>query len=83
MTAQDFVDSVMDSKLTSSMIQNADKDQNGEVVEDPYNIQKELSASDKEEISNAINNSYSKEGLTDEEKATLEALANIFGVKIQ
>ena len=83
MTAQEFVDSVTDSKLTSSMIQSAVKDENGEMVNDPYKIQKELSAEDKEEISQAINNSYAQEDLTDDERATLEALANIFGVTIE
>ena len=83
MTATEFVDSVTDSKLTSSMIQNAVKGENGEAVEDPYKIQNELSDKDKEEISQAINNSYQKEDLTEEERKTLEALANIFGVTIQ
>ena len=83
MTAQDFVDSVLDSKLTSSMVQNASKDENGETVNDPYKIQKELSDTDKVEISQAINNTYTNEDLTDEERATLESLANIFGVIIE
>ena len=83
MTAQEFVDSVTDSKLTSSMVQSAIKGENGEVASDPYKIQKELSDQDKEEISQAINNNYAKEDLTDEERKTLEALASIFGVTIQ
>ncbi len=83
MTAKEFVDSVTDSKLTSSMIQSATRDENGEEVSDPYKIQKELSDTDKEEISNAINESYAQESLTEEDKATLEALAIIFGVTIQ
>ena len=83
MSAQDFVDSVLDSKLTSSMVQNASKDENGETVNDPYKIQKELSDTDKVEISQAINNTYTNEDLTDEERATLESLANIFGVTIE
>ena len=83
MTAKDFVDSVTDSKLTSSIVQNAVKGENGETVEDPYNIQKELSDNDKEEISQAIKENYAKEDLTEEERKTLEALANIFGVTIQ
>lgn len=83
MTAQDFVDSVLDSKLTSSMVQNASKDENGETVNDPYKIQRELSDADKVEISQAINNTYASQDITDEERATLESLANIFGVTIE
>jgi hypothetical protein len=83
MTAQDFVDSVLDSKLTSSMVQNASKGENGETVNDPYKIQRELSDADKLEISQAINNKYASEDVTDEERATLESLANIFGITIE
>lgn len=83
MSAQDFVDSVLDSKLTSSMVQNASKGENGEIVNDPYKIQRELSDADKVEISQAINNTYASQDITEEERATLESLANIFGVTIE
>ena len=83
MSAQDFVDSVLDSKLTSSMVQNASKGENGEIVNDPYKIQRELSDADKVEISQAINNTYASQDITEEERATLESLANIFGITIE
>ncbi|MBQ3018915.1 MAG: hypothetical protein IJD89_08225, partial [Clostridia bacterium] len=83
MSAQEFVDSIIDSKLTSAMIQGASNGEDGETVEDPYKIQKELSYADKEAISEAINNDYASEDTTDEQRKTLESLANIFGVTIE
>ncbi|MBR2943590.1 MAG: CvpA family protein [Clostridia bacterium] len=83
MSAQEFVDSIIDSKLTSAMIQGASNGEDGETVDDPYKIQKELSYADKESISEAINNDYASEDTTDEQRKTLESLANIFGVTIE
>ncbi|MBQ8545606.1 MAG: CvpA family protein [Clostridia bacterium] len=83
MTAQEFVDRVLDSKLSSSMVNNAVVDENGEVKEDPYKIQNSLSDSDKDEITQAINNTYAKEDLTEEQKQALDSLATIFGVPQQ
>ena len=83
MTAQEFVDGVLDSKLSSSMVNNAVVDENGETIEDPYKIQGSLSDSDMDEITNAINNTYAKEDLTEEEKQALDSLATIFGVPQQ
>lgn len=82
MSAQEFVDSIIDSKLTSAMIQGASDGEDGETVKDPYKIQKELSDADKEAISEAINNDYASEDATDEQRKTLESLANIFGITI-
>ncbi len=81
MTAQEFVDQVIASKLSSSMVNNAVIDENGETKDDPYGIQDELSDSDTEEIRNALENSYSKEGLTDEERKALDSLSAIFGIE--
>ena len=82
MTAQDFVDNIVDSKLTSSMVQSATTDENGEAIENPYNLQGVISEDDMAEIENALNNSYAQEDTTEDEKKTLEALASIFGVKL-
>lgn len=81
MTAQDFVDQVIASKLSSSMVNNAVIDENGEKKDDPYGIQGSLSNSDSEEIRKALENTYSKEGLTDEERQALDSLSAIFGVE--
>lgn len=83
MTAQDFVDQIVDSKLTSSMIQSATTDENGEVKDNPYNLQGEISQDDMAQIENALNNSYTDDGTTEDQKKTLEALASIFGVTLQ
>ena len=82
MTAESFVDTIVDSKLTSSMVQSATKDENGENVDNPYNLQGEISQGDMEEITNALNNKYAQDDVTEEQKQTLEALASIFGVKL-
>lgn len=83
MTAQDFVDHIVDSKLTSSMIQSATTDENGEVKDNPYNLQGEISQDDMAQIENALNNSYTDDGTTEDQRKTLEALASIFGVTLQ
>ena len=82
MTAESFVDTIVDSKLTSSMVQSATKNENGENVDNPYNLQGEISQGDVEEITNALNNKYAQDDVTEEQKQTLEALASIFGVKL-
>ena len=81
MSAQDFVDSILDSKLSSAMINSAVADVEGELKEDPYKIQDALSENDKVEIQEALNATNSAE-LTEEEKQTLNSLAIIFGVTI-
>lgn len=83
MTAQDFVDNIVDSKLTSSMVQSATKDENGEAIEDPYKLQGGISQSDMTEITNALNDKYAQDDVTEDERKTLEALASIFGVQLQ
>ena len=83
MTAQDFVDNIVDSKLTSSMVQSATKDENGEEIEDPYKLQGGISQSDMTEITNALNDKYAQDDVTEDERKTLEALASIFGVQLQ
>lgn len=83
MDADEFVSKITDSKLASSMIQSAVVDENGEVIDDPYKIQGQISESDMNQISQAINNSYSSESTTAQDKETLEALAGIFGVTIE
>lgn len=82
MTAQNFVESIIDSKLTSSMIQNAISGQDGQEIIDPYRLHGEISGEDMEQIKNALNNSYANEDATEEDKQTLEALASIFGVTL-
>lgn len=81
MTASEFVDKITDSKLTSSMVQNAIIGENGETKEDPYNIQGQISEDDKNEISSSISEKY--QNASEEEKKTLDALASIFGVTIE
>ncbi len=83
MTAKEFVDGVLDSKLSSSMVNSAVVDENGEKIEDPYQIHDSLTASDKEEMTNAITESYAKEDLTDEERQALDSLSEIFGVTVK
>jgi hypothetical protein len=81
MTASEFVNKITDSKLTSSMVQNAIIGENGETKEDPYNIQGQISEDDKNEISSSISEKY--QIASEEEKKTLDALASIFGVTIE
>lgn len=76
LTAEDFVNDIMNSKLASSMVKSATKD---ESVTDPYQIQDKLSDSDKKAMSEALG-SYQGENT---DKDTLNAIANIFGVTIE
>ena len=82
MTAQNFVDQIVDSKLTSSMVQSAVKDKNGDAIDNPYNLQGEISQDDITQIENALNNSYTKDDVTEDQKKTIEALASIFGITL-
>ncbi|MBQ7906582.1 MAG: CvpA family protein [Clostridia bacterium] len=82
MTAEDFVDSVMDSSIVSGMVEDAAVDENGETAQDPYKLQSKMSATDKVNLANAIEEKYNSEDITEEQKATLEALASVFGVSI-
>lgn len=82
MSAKDFVETVTDSAVASEMLQSAVVDENGEAKDDPFHIQDDLTDRDKQQITNALNDSYSAEGITDDQKATLEALAQAFGVTI-
>ncbi len=78
MSAKEFVDSVLDSRLSMAMINNAVVNEDGEVIEDPYMIHSALSDSDRNEITNALNESYAKEDLTEEERQALDSLSIIF-----
>lgn len=80
MTARDFVDQVLDSKLSSEMVVSATKDKDGNTLEDPYNINNSLSDSDRVEIEKALNESYASSELTEEEAKVLDSLSIIFCV---
>ena len=81
MTASEFVSTTLDSKLVSSMVVEATKDEDGNEVDDPYNIKSHLSENDKKELENALAEEYSKTDENDEErKEKIAAIAHIFGI---
>lgn len=82
MSADNFVDSVLDSSMVSGMVENAATDENGEKVTDPYKLQSKMSGTDKTNLKNAIEEKYNSTDVTEEQKATLSALASVFGVSI-
>ncbi len=82
-TASEFVSTTLESELVSSMVIGATKDEEGNVVEDPYNVKEHLSESDISEIEKALIDEYSKTEETDEtKKEKLDAIAHIFGVDV-
>lgn len=81
-TADEFVETAINSSLVSSMIEKAITNDEGEVVDDPYNVHNKLSDSDLEAIEGALVNEYNKEGIKDDPEAVarLENLAHIVGI---
>ena len=82
MTADEFVETAINSEFVSAMIGNAVVDKDGNVVDDPYHIHKNMSQSDIAAIENAIANEYNKEGTKEDSSKveTLENIAHILGI---
>ncbi|MBO4982797.1 MAG: CvpA family protein [Clostridia bacterium] len=76
-TAENLVDIILDSAIATEMIDSAT--QNSEL--DPYNVQNSLTASDTEALQNALANKYGSV-TTEEEKAVVDDIANIFGITL-
>lgn len=81
-TADEFVETAIKSDLVSSMIEEAITNDEGEIVDDPYNVHNKLSENDLNAIENALVNEYNKEGIKDDPDAVakLENLAHIVGI---
>lgn len=79
-SAGEFVDSIMDSTVSSAMVLNSAYDEAGNPVEDPYHIQGSLTEADRlamqEELSTRL------VGASEEDAAVLNAIAIVFGVEI-
>lgn len=83
MTASEFVSTTLESNLVSSMIVTATKDENGNEVDDPYNVREHLSQNDLSELENALGKEYAEAEEGDEDKKEkLDAIAHIFGVDV-
>ena len=83
-TADEFVETAIQSSLVSSMIEEAITNDEGEIVDDPYNVHDKLSDNDLSAIENALVNEYNKEGVKDDPEAVakLENLAHIVGIDV-
>ena len=81
-TASEVVESAINSEVVSNMIKEAVHDEEGNVIDDPYNVQNSLSESDKTAIENALTEQYNKEGVKDNPEMieNLENIAHIFGI---
>lgn len=86
MTASELVGTVMDSNIVSNAIESASKDEDGNLIEDPYKISNKLTDSDKSSAKDAIENYYaqnaSPDGNNEELVNKLGSLANIFGIDV-
>ncbi len=83
MSASEFVSTTLESNLVSSMIITATKDENGNEVDDPYNVREHLSENDISELENALSEEYASTEDGDEaKKEKLDAIAHIFGVDV-
>ncbi len=76
MSSDEFVDSILSSKLSSSMVKNAASNEDI----DPYNVQSKMTDSDKVQMASTISEKYSAPTTTDEERETLIAIATVFGI---
>ena len=82
LTATEVVESAMNSEVVTAMIKDAVHDEEGNVVDDPYHVQNNLTESDKESMKEALASEYNKEGVKDdpEKVESLENIAHIFGI---
>lgn len=80
MTAGEFISTTLESEFVSSMIVIATKDENGNEVDDPYNVREHLSENDISELENALGEEYAKTEDDESKKEKLDAIAHIFGV---
>ena len=87
MTADELVKTVMDSSIVSSAMVSAATDENGNEVQDPYNISDKLTEKDKTSTKDALEKYYSENALPDADNTdlenTLKSLATVFGVEIE
>ena len=83
-TADEFIETAIDSNLVTTMIENAITNDEGEIVDDPYHIHDKMSASDLAAIENALVNEYNKEGVKDDPDSVkkLENIAHIIGIDV-
>ena len=84
-TTEELIDTVVSSQIVSDAIKNASKDEDDNVVEDPFGVAGTLSESDKSAAEDAIKDYYANnstgDAASDEElKNTLDSLANILGM---
>ncbi len=84
-TAEELVSTVVSSQVVTDAIRNASKDEEDNVVEDPFGVAGTMSDDDKIAAEEAIKNYYTDNSTgnteDDEElKNTLSSLANIFGM---
>lgn len=83
MTANEFVSTALGSHLVSSMIITATKDEEGNEVDDPYNVKDCLSEKDISKLKNALYEEYQNTDEQDEaRKEKIDAIAHIFGIDI-
>ena len=76
MTANDFIDTVLDSKVASEMVKASVENQ----ADDPYKIQGSLTSQDSLAIQEILNEKAASEDISEEDKETISALAAIFGI---
>ncbi len=80
MSASEFISTTLESELVSSMVIGATKDEEGNEVDDPYNVKEHLSESDITELESVLSEEYSKND--ESKKETLDAIAHIFGIDV-
>lgn len=86
LTADELVDTVVNSTIVSSAINSSSKDEEGNTVENSYGISDKLTEADKDSAKTAIEQYYQNnatEGDDAELKETLDSLASIFGVQVE
>ena len=81
MSASEFVSTTLESDLVSSMVIEATKDDEGNEIDDPYNVKEHLSENDILELEAVLGAEYANTEEGDEnKKEKLDAIAHIFGI---
>ena len=83
-TATEYVERVMNSDVISTTVVNAAYDSNnGEIINDPLGLAKDLTDSEKTELVSAIDSNWKNCEQTTENKNLLSSIAAILGVELQ
>ncbi len=76
-----FVESIVNSRVAASTIINTVFDDNGDAITDPLGLSEKMNDSDREVLIKTLDRFGEKEGITDKNRQTMDAIAVLFGIE--